>query len=130
MKKATFRIVRHNRIENEVGYSDIMNLDGVAVPVTYHEVFDITGPFWQCSCAMTGTRLRGGDTKTQAKKNSLKEIKRLGEILFYQAREKFMEIAFGGVTISEYKKPTVSKTKEKRYNAWCRARRKAKEAKP
>lgn len=120
----TFKITTKTGITNEVGYTGEILVGGEKVPVTYHECFGLEGVFWMLSDAATGCRIAPGPTRAQAKKIALAQIREIGPDLFFQAREKFMEIAYGGKTISEYDGKIVSKSKEAKYHAWVRRVRK------
>lgn len=121
----TFKITKASGIENEVGFIGDLTIGGRKIPVTYHEVFDLDGCFWMLSDAATGTRIRGGKTRAEAKKNALAKIEEIGSDLFFEARAKFMEIAYGGKTISEFTGRKVSKAKTAKYNAWAKRVKKA-----
>lgn len=126
---AEIKIMHRDGIVHETGYKGIIRVGGRNVPVTYHQVFDLDGDFWMLSDATTGTRIRGGLTRAEARKNSLEEIEKIGADLFFLARQKFMEIAYGGKTLAEFAGKKVSKTNSAKYSAWAQKEGKAREVK-
>lgn len=119
-----FKINRMYSISEERGILGIIKVGGRAVKVAYHQEYDLSfGLLWVLCDVETGTRIRTGNTRAMAKKESLDAIKNIGSRLFFTARKKFKEICYGGKSISEFKGKSISRTKDKKYQAWAKKNR-------
>lgn len=115
-KKVAFYRAMTVTIQREYGFSRVIRVDGLRIPIILHE-----DPFWRVTEPETGTTITNGCmTRKEAADSARERILKVGVDAFKAGREAWKRIVLDGLSISEYarKKATLSGSRIVEYKAW------------